>query len=112
MDREPPHLFLVAWGADYPDPNNFLRESSFWDHTRWQNKVYNILVEKARRLTDQGKRMELYQEADRILVEEAPIMPLIYSRQGLLVKPWVRKYPTSPIVIEYFFGKDVIIEPH
>ena len=112
MDREPPHLFLAAWGADYPDPNNFLRESWFLDRTRWQNKVYNILVEKARRLTDQGERMELYRQADRILVEEAPIMPLIYSRQGLLVKPWVRKYPTSPIMIEYFFGEDVIIEPH
>jgi ABC-type oligopeptide transport system substrate-binding subunit/DNA-binding SARP family transcriptional activator len=112
MDREPPHLFLAAWAADYPDPNSFLRESWFLDRTRWQNKVYNILVEKARRLTDQGERMELYRQADRILVEEAPIMPLIYSRQGLLVKPWVRKYPTSPIMIEYFFGKDVIIEPH
>jgi oligopeptide transport system substrate-binding protein len=112
MDREPPHLFLAAWGADYPDPNNFLRESWFLDRTRWQNKVYNILVEKARRLTDQGERMDLYRQADRILVEEAPIMPLIYSRQGLLVKPWVRKYPTSPIMIEYFFGEDVIIKPH
>jgi len=112
MDREPPHMSLSAWGADYPDPDNFLRVGLPRIRARWRNEAYDRLVEKARRLTDRGERMELYQQADKILVEEAPIMPLIYSRQGLLVKPWVRKYPTSPIVIEYFFGKDVIIEPH
>ena len=57
---------------------------------------------------DQEERMELYQQADRILVQEAPIMPLIYGRLHLLVKPWVRKYPTS--AIEQRFWKDVVIE--
>jgi oligopeptide transport system substrate-binding protein len=112
MDREPPHLSLTGWGADYPDPDNFLRASPIRRYTRWKNGAYDRLVEEARRLTDQGKRMELYQQADRILVEEAPIMPLTYPQEGLLVKPWVRKYPTSPVAIEYFWGKDVIIEPH
>jgi len=112
MDREPPHLSLDGWGADYPDPDNFLRVGLPRIRDRWRNEAYDRLVEEARRLTDQGKRMELYQQADRILVEEAPIMPLTYPQEGLLVKPWVRKYPTSPVAIEYFWGKDVIIEPH
>ena len=111
-DREPPHMLLLPWRADYPDPDNFLRESGFLHWTRWWNKAYNMLIEKARRITDQEERMKLYRQADRVLIEEAPIMPLIYSRQGLLVKPWVRKYPTSPLAIECFWGKDVIIEPH
>ncbi|NIM24770.1 MAG: hypothetical protein GTO65_10800, partial [Armatimonadetes bacterium] len=46
---------------------------------------------------DQGKRMKLYAQADRILVEEAAIMPLTYERAHLLVKPWVSKYPTSAL---------------
>ena len=61
-------------------------------------------------MTDQGKRMKLYGQADRILVEEAAIVPLTYERLHLLVKLWVRRYPTSPI--KYWFWKDVIIEPH
>jgi ABC-type oligopeptide transport system substrate-binding subunit len=54
--------------------------------------------------------MRLYQKVDRVLIEEAAIIPLVYDRRHLLVKPWVRKYPTSPIGTS--FWKDVIIEPH
>jgi ABC-type oligopeptide transport system substrate-binding subunit len=52
----------------------------------------------------------MYQQADRILVEEAPILPLLYDRCHLLVKPWVIKFPISPI--KWNFWKEVIIEPH
>jgi len=110
LDREPPHMFVLVWGADYPDPDSFLRASPILRHTRWRNKAYDRLVEEARRVTDQGERMRLYQEADRILVEEAAIMPLAHRRLHLLVKPWVSKFLTS--AIEQRFWKDVIIEPH
>ena len=54
--------------------------------------------------------MGLYRQADRMLVEEAPIMPVGYGRQHLLVKPWVSRFPTS--AVKYLFWRDVIIEPH
>jgi ABC-type oligopeptide transport system substrate-binding subunit len=50
------------------------------------------------------------QQADRILVEEAPVLPLCYGRLHALVKPWVRRYLTSSL--KWWFWKDVIIEPH
>jgi oligopeptide transport system substrate-binding protein len=86
----------------------------YWDvrhWARWQNADYEQLVEKARRLMNQAARMELYRQADKILVEQAPILPLHHPMEVLLVKPWVTKYP-SPRNIEQFYGKDVIIEPH
>jgi hypothetical protein len=43
-------------------------------------------------------------------VEQAPILPLHHFRSHLLLKPWVRKYPMSPVKL--WFCKDVIIEPH
>ena len=52
----------------------------------------------------------MYGQADRIIVEEAPILPLFHWRWHLLVKPWVSKYPTS--AMRHWFWKDVIIEPH
>jgi oligopeptide transport system substrate-binding protein len=110
LSRETPHLWLMGWSADYPDPDNFLRASPIRHHTRWQNGAYDQLVEEARQVTDQGERMKLYQQADRILVEQAPILPLLHRRFALLVKPWVRKFPTSPMKV--WFWKDVIIEPH
>ena len=82
----------------------------FWRYeTGWRNETYDRLVEEARRLTDQGERMKLYGQADRILVEEAAIIPLYYGREHWLVKPWVSKYPLSP---SRRFWKDVVIEAH
>jgi oligopeptide transport system substrate-binding protein len=110
LDRETPHMWLLGWRADYPDPDSFLRANLWRVRTKWQNEAFDALVEGARRVMDQEERMRMYQQADRILVEEAPILPLLHHRDHLLVKPWVRKYPTSPI--RPWFWKDVIIEPH
>jgi ABC-type oligopeptide transport system substrate-binding subunit len=110
LRREPPHMFLLGWMADYPDPDNFLRVSPVRRYTGWQNAAYDGLVEEARRVMDQEERMKLYGQADRILVEQAPILPLLHERFHLLVKPWVRKFLTSAIIA--WFWKDVIIEPH
>ena len=70
----------------------------------------SMSVEEARQVMDQGERMKLYSRLGRILVEEAPIMPLIYGRQHMLVKPWVTRYPVP--ATGQLFWKDVIIEPH
>jgi ABC-type oligopeptide transport system substrate-binding subunit len=110
LRKAPPHLFGMAWLADYPDPDNFLRVGLRREQLRWQNEAYTRLVEGARQVTDQGERMRMLQQADRILVEEAAIMPLTYSRLHLLVKPWVTKFPTS--AVKWWFLKDVIIEAH
>jgi oligopeptide transport system substrate-binding protein len=110
LNKNPPHLFRIGWKADYPDPDNFLRTGSFLQQTGWWNETYQRLVEEARRVTDQGARMKLYQQADRLLMDEAAIVPYLYIRRHQLVKPWVTRYPTSPL--RSAFWKDVVIEPH
>jgi oligopeptide transport system substrate-binding protein len=103
-------MWLTGWMADYPDPDSFLRVSTWRVRTGWQNKAYDGLIEDARRVMDQGERMRMYRQADSILIEESPILLLCYGRFDMLVKPWVSKYPTSPM--KTWFWKDVIIEPH
>jgi len=110
LDERPSDMFRVAWQADYPDPDSFLRACSAWRWTGWHNGAYAKLVEKARRVTDQGERMRLYQQAERILIDEAPIVPLAYGRQHWLVKPWVKRFLTP--AMQTFLWKDVIIESH
>jgi ABC-type oligopeptide transport system substrate-binding subunit len=106
---DPPHVFLIGWKADYPDPDSFLRVGLRL-YSRWTHPTYGRLVERARRVTDQGERMNLYREADRVLVEEAAVLPLSYQQRALLVKPWVKRYPVSDLF--WFSWKDVIIDPH
>lgn len=52
--------------------------------------------------------MDLYRQAEQILVDEAPILPTTYDRLHLLLKPWVRRFHPSPM--KQRFWHEVIIE--
>jgi oligopeptide transport system substrate-binding protein len=100
---DPPPIFPGGWQAEYPDPDNHLRIGFSQEQAGWQNETYRRLVQEARTLTDQKRRMALYHQAERLLVEEAVMMPLYYARPQSLQKPWV---------IGEGNYKDVIIRPH
>jgi ABC-type oligopeptide transport system substrate-binding subunit len=106
---DPPHMFVICWIGDYPDPDSFLRVA-LRHHTRWQHAAYDELIEQATRVMDQRERVKLYRQAERILMEEAPIVPLCYEQGALLAKPWIRKLPVSAFA--YLSYRDAIIDPH
>ena len=63
---------------------------------RWSNAQFDSLIEESARIGDRKRRLELYQEADRILVaEQAAVMPLSYAQGRQLVKPYVQLPRTS-----------------
>ncbi len=100
---------FIAVSAEYPDPDWFLRVTVRTDHPHWIDERYDRLLDEAQRTFDQGERIRLYQEADKILIEKAVTMPLAYFRVNRLCKPWV-KLPARGI--DPMFLQDVIIEPH
>jgi oligopeptide transport system substrate-binding protein len=104
-------LAMVAggWLADYPDADTFLR-TFVATLTIWRNATFAQLLESASRVGKQSERIKLYQAADHILIEEAPIIPLWYARDHMLVKPWISHYRLSPM--RSWHWKDVVIEPH
>jgi oligopeptide transport system substrate-binding protein len=110
LEQDLPALLLMGWGADFPDPDNPLRTSTHSQWTGWHNPAYTRLLEEAKHVADHAKRMRLYQQADRILVEDAAVVPILYSWHQFLLKPWVRQL--SPSSMAWTLWKDVIIEPH
>jgi ABC-type oligopeptide transport system substrate-binding subunit len=92
------------------EPNSFLRVFFSGLEVGWHDKAYQKLVEDVRQLTDQAQRLALYRQADRILVEQTPIIPLFYQRISILIKPLVRGHVVSPV--GRAFWKNVIIEPY
>ena len=66
------------------------------------------IVEEARTETDQARRLALYRQAEGILAEDAPLLPLIYPRWHVFLKPWVRRFATSPTVWTIF--KNVVLD--
>ena len=105
-----PDIWIIGWWAKYPDPDHFLRAAPDPKRTGWRHQVFDRLVEEARTIADQAERLKLYAEAERILVEEAAIVPLIHWRWHRLVKAWVKRFPSSGIYLPAW--KQVIIEPH
>jgi oligopeptide transport system substrate-binding protein len=103
-------VLAIAWQSDYPDPDSFLRASNISSLSNWQDEAYDQLVEQARRMADQEQRLELYRQADRMLVEQASIIPLTYMRYHLLVKPWVKNLSIDSG--KFWSWKNVILEPH
>jgi oligopeptide transport system substrate-binding protein len=107
------HFEIDAWLADYPDPDNFLRRSTVitkLHYMGWQDAEFDKLVEEAARTPDRAKRMAMYRQADRRLVEEqALVLPLFYNMDVELVKPWVKK-PRNNLLGYVQFQKIIIGE--
>ncbi len=92
-------LWVSGWTADYPDPDGFFRglfKASGWPFYR-DAEIEDVL-ERARSLQNQGERMRLYHELDRLWVNErAAIMPLFYGRTLILRRPWVEGVWATPL---------------
>ena len=109
-----PSIFRLGWGADYPDPDNFMvlfHSNSGNNNTHWGNKRYDDLIARAAIEKERDKRQLLYDEAQRILVEEdAVIMPLFSSVKNVLVKPYVAGLELN--AMELLYLKKVRLLPH
>ena len=96
-------MFEIGWIADYPDPENFLdllfHSESNNNHTGFSNPEVDRLLEEAR-LGPQEERFKLYHQIERMILEEAPWIPLWWSgEQYILVKPEVKNYFQSSLII-------------
>jgi ABC-type oligopeptide transport system substrate-binding subunit len=54
----------------------------------------------------------MYQKADSIVMKEFPVAPLLYYRTNLLIKPWISRFPVSPLGVQDLKWKDIVIEQH
>jgi dipeptide transport system substrate-binding protein len=65
--------------ADYGDPINFLENfqtGHSMNRTAWSNAEYDDLIKKAKVEADEEKRFELMYKAEKILMEDMPIIPI------------------------------------
>lgn len=77
-------FFRGSWIADYPDAENYL--SVFYsknpappNYTRYANPAFDRLYELSLTETNDEKRYALYREMDKIIMADAPVIPLWYD---------------------------------
>jgi ABC-type transport system substrate-binding protein len=101
LRQEHGQLVSFAWCADYPDPENVL---DFLFHSQgalnlsgYSNPELDGLLEAARLELDPVQRLQRYQQAERLLLDQAGVIPLVYPVQHVLVNPRVQGFLPTPI---------------
>ncbi|MEZ7498864.1 ABC transporter substrate-binding protein [Flavobacterium sp. Arc3] len=97
-------FFRASWIADYPDAENYL--SLFYsknfspngpNYTHFKNEEFDRLYEQAFKETDDQKRYVLYQKMDKIIIDQAPIIPLFYDKVARFTRKEVSGLGINPL---------------
>ncbi len=91
-------ILRAAWYGDYDDPNTFLslgESDNGNNHTNWHNPQYDALIESAAKETDPAARMELFQQAEAILIDALPVIPIYFYVTSRLIHPAVKGWHPS-----------------
>lgn len=95
-------FFRASWIADYPDAENYL--SVFYsknpappNYTRYKSAAFDEAFEKAIKEDNDSLRYKLYQRADQVMIDDAPVVPLWYDKVVRLVQPTVKGFPPNAL---------------
>lgn len=116
---DPAPMFFLGFASDYPHPNNWLRVAwgeigSGVNFSQWSNTGFDDLVRKAAAEPDQKRQLDMYAQAQKILVDDAPALWMYFQGRFRLVKPWVKGLKTTPQdpQVGAYFWKDLQIAAH
>ncbi len=88
--NQPYDIVRTGWGPDYDDPFTYLDmwdSRGGWNKTGWTGEAYYNLITAANKEADFKKRNDMFFEAEKILLTEAPIIPLYVARGALVLSP-------------------------
>lgn len=101
--KNPYQIFDIAWIADYADPQNFIdilfRSNSTQNWSSYNNPEVDKLLDQAAAERDAQKRFQLYQEIERKILADYPVVPFTFSQQYHLTKPYVKNLIHPPLII-------------
>ncbi|MDB6170343.1 MAG: transporter substrate-binding protein [Verrucomicrobia bacterium] len=104
-------ILRSVWNADYVDPSSFLdiwRTDSGNNYTGWSNPAYDSLLFQAARTVDAAERNALFQKAEALLLDEAPMIPIYHYTHVYLCQPSVRGW--HPTLLDHHPYRDVWLQ--
>lgn len=97
-------MFLLGWGADYPDSTNFY-DFHFTGASKNFGTPYSDLVDEihaAAQLSDPAERQKHYDQVNKLVKQHVPMIPVAHGGSGVAFKATVQGAHTSPIGNEKF----------
>jgi oligopeptide transport system substrate-binding protein len=94
-------LYGIAWGADYPDAENFLQllygpnKAPGANGSGYANPEFDAMFVKASRMQDSPERTALYEKMTQFIAEEVPWMFGVHRQQYTIMTGWVTNYMWS-----------------
>ncbi len=105
--------FVATSGPGFPDPSEVLAvyfySPSIRNFTGYSNPEVDRLLERAQAEFNTDARISLYQAAQRMIVDDAPGLPLLHPQISQLVKPYVRGYRPPQMFVPYL--RYISLEP-
>ncbi|WP_295807097.1 ABC transporter substrate-binding protein [uncultured Nitratireductor sp.] len=104
---------LLGWTGDNGDPDNFLAVLLGCDavggsnRAQWCNEEFDGLIQKAKTLSSQEERAELYEEAQLVFKREAPWATIAHSVVHMPMRKEVTGYKMDPLGGHAFEGVDI-----
>ncbi|MBY0740616.1 oligopeptide ABC transporter substrate-binding protein OppA [Klebsiella sp. M581] len=102
-----------AWIADYDDAATFLNNFRTGDSentSQYSNPAYDEALRNAAKASDTTARGKFYQQAEDLLGQDVPAIPVYHYVRTHLVKPWVGGF--TPDKLGYYYTKDIYIKKH
>ncbi|RFA93547.1 ABC transporter substrate-binding protein [Pyrobaculum aerophilum] len=98
---------LLGWYPDYLDPDDyttpFLRTgSNKWLGNGYSNPKMDEILDKAALELSQGAREQLYRQAQQLLAEDVPIIPLVQGKLFIVTKPSVQVVVDPTMILRYW----------
>ncbi|OGK84732.1 MAG: hypothetical protein A2W08_15865 [Candidatus Rokubacteria bacterium RBG_16_73_20] len=107
-------FFLYGWYADVPDPDNFLFKLFHSKSPRnlfgYANATVDDLLAAARSAPDIQRRVELYRRAEQLVLEDAPLVPMMHHTYERLFQPYVRSVEVNGLGDPYIPFRKVWLE--
>lgn len=98
------NFYRKTWQADYADAENYLAlfySKNFSpagpNYSHYSNSTYDRLYEQALAETNSERRYELYQQMDKLIIEDAPIIPLYYDASVVFTQNSISGLPSNPM---------------
>lgn len=110
--RRVTQLFRADWIGDFADAASFaerMLSGTGLDDTGWQNPRYDARVREAAATADPGRRRALLEEAERILLDDLPLLPVYVYASKHLVKPWV--IGARPNMMDHHYSRFLRLAP-
>ena len=107
-------VFLYAWYADVPDPDNFLTKlfhsGSPRNYFGYASAGVDDLLVRARKEPDVLRRVELYRRAEQAILDDAPLIPFWHYTYERLFQPYVRSVEVNGLGDPYIPFRKIWLE--